>query len=92
MQKEKDIHRDPRFAKKVWITVGITAFVAIMILIIYKTFNVFLLLLAASLIALFFNAVSSKIKAWTGLKDGVSLAVTIILMFLLASLDRKSVV
>lgn len=86
MQKEKDIHRGSNFAKKVWITVGITAFVAIMILIIYKTFNVFLLLLAASLIALFFNAVSSKIMKWTGLKDGVSLAVTIILMILLAGL------
>ena len=84
MQKEKNIHRDSSFSMKVWTIVGITAFAAIMILIIYKTFNVFLLLLAASLIALFFNAVSSKIREWTGLKDGVSLAVTIILMVLLA--------
>ena len=84
MEKEKQAQSSSSFANKVWATVGITAFVAILILLIYKTFNVFLLLLAASIIALFFNAVSSKIRAWTGLKDGVSLAVTIILMVLLA--------
>ena len=84
MQKEKDILKATSFEKKVWTTVGITAFVVIMILIINKTFNVFMLLLAASLIALFLNAVSSKIRKWTGLKVGVSLAVTIILMVLLA--------
>ena len=80
MEKEKQFHSSSDFANKVWITVGITAFVVIMILIIYKTFNAFLLVLAASLIALFFSAVSSRIMKWTGLKDGVSLALTIALM------------
>ncbi len=83
MENNNQLHSSSAFANKVWITVGIIAFVAIIILIIYKTFNVFLLLLAASLIALFFNAVSGKIKQWTGLKDRVSLAVTIVLMVLL---------
>lgn len=86
MEKEKDAHLSSDFANKVWITVGITAFVAIMVLIIYKTFNAFLLVLAASLIALFFLAVSSKIKKWTGLKDGVSLALTIALMVVVVGL------
>ncbi len=84
MKTENQSHTSSRFANKVWTTVSITAFVGIMILIIYKTFNVFLLLLAASIIALFFNAVSSKIRKWTGLNDGLSLAVTIVLMVLSA--------
>ena len=83
MGNNNHLHTSSAFANKVWITVGIIAFVVIIILIIYKTFNVFLLLLAASLIALFFNAVSGRIRQWTGLKDGVSLAVTIVLMVLL---------
>ncbi len=83
MENNNQLHTSSAFANKVWITVGIIAFVVIIILIIYKTFNVFLLLLAASLIALFFNAVSGRIRQWTGLKDGVSLAVTIVLMVLL---------
>lgn len=83
MHKEKDILKASSFEKKVWTTVGILLFTVIVILIVYKTFNVFLLLLAASLIALFFNAVSSKLQKLMGFKDGVSLAVTIVLMILL---------
>ena len=83
---EKQKQSSLSYVAKVWTAVGITAFTVIMILLIYRTFNVFLLLLAASLIALFFNAVSNKIRKWTGLKDGVSLAVTIILIFLLVGL------
>ena len=86
MEKENQLHTSSAFNNKVWTTVGITAFVVIMILLIYKTFNVFLLLLAASLIALFLNAISGKIKKWTGWKSGISLAVTIILMFVIVGL------
>lgn len=86
MEKEKQFHSSSDFANKVWITVGITAFVVIIILIIYKTFNAFLLVLAASLIALFFSAVSGKIMKWTGLKDSVSLALTIALMVVVVGL------
>lgn len=86
MKNENRLHTSSSFVEKVWTTVGITALVVIMILLVYKTFNVFLLLMAASLIALFFNAVSSKIKKWTGLKDGVSLAVTIVLVVVVAGL------
>ncbi len=84
MKKDNQLHTTSAFANKVWTSVGIVAFVMILALIIYKTFNVFLLLLAASIIALFLNAVSSKIKKWTGLNNGVSLAVTIVLMVLSA--------
>lgn len=86
MKTENQSLTSSRFANKVWTTVSITAFVAIMILIIYKTFNAFLLLLAASLIALFFAAISGKIKKWTGWKDGISLTVTIALMVIVVGL------
>lgn len=86
MEKDKRLYQSSRFANKVWIAVGISAFVVIMILLVYKTFNVFLLLFAAALIALFFSAVSGKVKKLTGLKDGVSLAVTIVLIAVVAGL------
>lgn len=86
MEKGKHTHSLSTFANKVWIAVGITAFVVIMVLIIYKTINAFLLVLAASLIALFFSAVSAKIMKWTGLRDGVSLALTIALMVIVVGL------
>lgn len=86
MEKKEQLDPSSAFANKVWITVGISAFVIILTLIIYKTFNAFLLLLAASLIALFFGAVSNKIKNWTGLKDGVALAITIILVVVIVGL------
>ena len=83
---EKQTQPSSNFTNKVWTTVGITAFVVIMLLIIYKTFHVFLLLMASSLIALFFNAVSNRVKKWTGLGNGVSLAVTIVLIIVLLGL------
>ena len=83
---EKQTQPSSSFTNKVWTTVGITAFVVIMLLIIYKTLHVFLLLMASSLIALFFNAVSNKVKKWTGLGNGVSLAVTIVLIIVLLGL------
>ena len=86
MKKNNSSYTSSAFAYKVWTTVGITAFVVIMILIIYKTFHVFLLLMASSLIALFFNAVSNRVKKWTGLGNGVSLAVTIVLIIVLLGL------
>ncbi len=83
---EKQIHSSLGFTKKVWITVGITAFVVIMLLILYVTFNAFLLLLTASLIALFFRILSDKIKHWTGWKDGLCLAISIVLVVIVVGL------
>ena len=91
MKKENELHPSSAFANKVWITVGITSLVVILILIIYKTFNVFLLLLAASLIALFFSVVSGKVNKWTGLKDGVALAVTIVFVVIVVEIGRAHV-
>lgn len=86
MQKEKNILSTSSYVEKVWITAGITTFVAILVLVIYQTFNVFLLLLAASLIALFFRVLSGKINNLTGWKYGICLAISIISVVIIAGL------
>ncbi|MBK8389356.1 MAG: AI-2E family transporter [Saprospiraceae bacterium] len=77
---------DLAFQKKVWITVAIFSFIVILFLLIHSTFNVFLLILAGSLIAIFFRALSSKIQRKTGWKEGicVSISVTSTLLILAA--------
>lgn len=72
------------YTHKVWTAVGITAFVVIMILIINQTLNAFLLLLAASLIAIFLRSLSGKIQKWTGWRSGICLALTIVLIVVVA--------
>ncbi len=82
MQKERDpkntSSNDFNFQKKVWTTVAIFAFAVIMLLFIYSTFNVLLLVLAGSLIAIFFRALSSKIQRKTKWKEGICVAISII--------------
>lgn len=70
--------KDTGFQRKVWTTVAIVAFTVIMLLLIKTTFNVFLLLLAGCLIAIFFRGLSSKIQAITKWKEGLSVAISII--------------
>jgi len=69
---------DLTFQKKVWITAAIFAFMVIMLLLIKSTFNVLLLVLAGSLIAVFFRALSSKIQSKTKWKEGICVAISII--------------
>lgn len=66
------------FQRKVWITILISAFVAILLLIIYAAFSVLLLVLAGSLIAVFFRAVSTKIENKTNWKSWICVAISII--------------
>lgn len=70
--------KDLSFHRKVWTTVAIVAFTVIMLLLIKATFSVFLLLLAGSLIAIFFRGLSSKIKQITKWKEGLCVAISII--------------
>jgi len=49
------------FQKQVWLTVGIFAFTIIILLILKATFSVFLLVLAGTLIAIFFRGLSNFI-------------------------------
>ena len=62
MGRDKDMFASSTYTNKVWVTVGIIAFVVVMMLIFYYTLNTFLLLLLASLIAMFFRILSDKIK------------------------------
>ncbi len=66
------------FQKKVWTTAAIFAFMVIMLLLIYTTFNVLLLILAGSLIAVFFRALSSNIQRITKWKEGICVAISIL--------------
>lgn len=86
MEETEGKRADKHFDRRVWKAVGITVFVIIILLIVYKTFNAFLLLLAASLIAVFFRALASKIQQWTGWKNGLSLTLSIVGTFLIIGL------
>ncbi len=69
---------DSSFQKKVWIAAAITALIAVLILFFNYTFNVLLLVLAGTLIAIFFRAISSKIESKTNWKEGVCLTISIL--------------
>lgn len=66
MQKFKS--KSLSFIRKVWIVVGISTFTVLFILLVIKAANAFLLILAGSLIAIFFTGLSSLIKRKTGWK------------------------
>ncbi|MGV8963942.1 MAG: AI-2E family transporter [Candidatus Saccharimonadaceae bacterium] len=86
MEKHNNMLSTTTYTNKVWVAVGITTFVIVMMLILYITFNTFLLLLTASLIALFFRILSNKIKLWTGWKDGICLSISIVLVMIIVGL------
>lgn len=75
--------QEPGFVKKVWITGSIFALIVVILLLLKATFNVFLLLLAGSLIAVFFRGLSSLIQRKTGWKPAVSLTISIAGTFIL---------
>lgn len=74
----QDTSNDLGFQNKIWTTAAIFAFTAALLLFINSTFNVFLLILAGCLIAIFFRALSSIIERYTKWKEGVCVAISII--------------
>jgi predicted PurR-regulated permease PerM len=82
---QKQSQADPPFQKKVWITVGIVAFVVVLLLILKATFNVFLLVLAGSLISIFFRGISDFIQKKTNWKEGLCVSISIIGTILIVS-------
>lgn len=66
------------FVQKVWIVGSIFALIAVILLLFKATFNVFILILAGSLIAIFFRGLSSLIRKKTGWKSWVTLTISII--------------
>ena len=80
---EKNTQQDtpdnnPSFQKKVWITVGIVSFVLLSLLMLKTTINVFLLILAGTLIAIFFRGISNFIERKTGWKEMVCVVISIL--------------
>ncbi len=69
---------NPSFLKKIWITVGIVAYTVIVLLIFEATFSVFYLVLAGTLIAVFFRGLSNFIQRKTKWKEGLCVAFSII--------------
>ncbi|WP_197026309.1 AI-2E family transporter [Polaribacter sp. Hel_I_88] len=65
------------FEKKVWITVKILILTIAILLLFQSTFRIFLLVLAGSLIAIFFRSLSDKIQRFTNFKEGVCVGISI---------------
>lgn len=73
------------FEKKVWITVKILVLTIAILLLFLNTFRIFLLVLAGSLIAIFFRSISDLIKRLTKFKEGVCVGISIITSLLLVA-------
>jgi predicted PurR-regulated permease PerM len=82
MQQKNDSHTNPEyplsFQKKIWITTAIIAFTVCLLLIFKATFSVFLLILAGTLISIFFRGVSDFIKRKTKWKEKVCVIISIL--------------
>ncbi|MGZ5285682.1 MAG: AI-2E family transporter, partial [Flavisolibacter sp.] len=65
------------FPQKVWIAGGIIALITIMIFLLKATFNVMLLILAGTLIAVYFRGLADLIRRNTRLKHGACMAISI---------------
>ncbi|GEO11138.1 AI-2E family transporter [Segetibacter aerophilus] len=79
-------HEQLSFQQKVWITCSITALFVIFIWFFIATFNVFLLILAGALIALFFHGFAYLIQNRLHLTHKVSLLISIISTFVIIGL------
>ena len=71
------------YVQKIWIKGSIYALIVVLLLILKATFSVLLLILAGSLVAIFFTGLSGLICKKTGWKEGLCLAISIIGTFLL---------
>ncbi|WP_353139955.1 AI-2E family transporter [Pseudopedobacter sp.] len=74
------------FIRKVWIVTGILALSIIIIFVLKAAFNVLLMILAASLIAVFFHGLGDVIQRSTGLRRSWSMSLAVGLFLLLAAL------
>ena len=81
---ERSTHKNEtnQFVKRVWIATGIVALVAVLLLLIKATFNVFLLILAGALVAIYFRGLSDVICRRTKWKQWLCLTLSIVGTFL----------
>lgn len=77
-EPQKNSENNLSFQKKVWIVTGILALAIIFLLLLKVTFSVFLLVLAGTLIAIFFRGLSNLIQRKTKWKEGLCVAISII--------------
>lgn len=78
MAEQYDSDRNYSFVQKVWISGGIFALLTVILLLIKATFNVFLLVLAGTLIACYFRGVSSFIAKKTNWNNKLTLAISVL--------------
>lgn len=73
-----DLEDNLSFQEKVWITTAIIAFTVCLLLVFKATFSVFLLILAGTLISIFFRGISDFIKRKTKWKEKVCVTISIL--------------
>jgi predicted PurR-regulated permease PerM len=78
LKPQKVSKEKPSFQKKVWITTAIISFTLITILTLKATFGVFILVLAGTLVAIFFRGLSNFIERKIKLKEQICVAIAII--------------
>ena len=82
MQQHKEIQANSEnnlpFQKKVWIIVGIIILTLTVLLVVKAIFRVLLLILAGTLIAVFFRVLSAVIQCKTKWNEGVCVALSVI--------------
>lgn len=83
MTEKDNLENNYNFPQKVWITGSIFALIVVTLLLLKATFSVFLLILAGTLIAVFFRGLSSLIERKTKWKPSLSLAVSVIVTLLI---------
>jgi predicted PurR-regulated permease PerM len=82
----KSNNKEYSFTQKVWIAGGIVAFIVVMLLLLKETFSVLLLILAGTLIAVYFRGLSDLIQRKTKWKSVLCLAISIVGSLLLIAL------
>ena len=78
MTQKTDKNNDDRFLQKVWITGAIFALIVVVLLLLRATFSVLLLVLAGTLIAVFFHGLGDFIHRKTKWKAGLCLVISVI--------------
>jgi len=84
-EPQKNSENNLSFQKKVWIVTGILALAIIVLLLLKVTFSVFLLVLAGTLIAIFFRGLSNLIQRKTKWKEGICVAISIMSTLLIVA-------
>lgn len=86
MTNKTGVNKEYSFHQKVWIAGGIFAFIVVILLLLKATFNVLLLVLAGTLIAVFFRGLAGLIERKTKWNPKLSLAFSVITTLVIIAL------